>query len=185
LVLYLVIKKPFGKKTNKIMKNNLKFYKNIIHSDLLIECKSTKEKVIKVKDLYSLLISIKQLIRTLVFIFRKSNSLLYLHLQNTFLKTLFLKLITNKKKSIEIRASVLLPRLYKTHLNKIFIGFETDFKKTTDENKKLFKNNFFIVSSINSNFEKTIIGRYKINADIKNLKHLSFFSSLINQTIKE
>ena len=169
------------------MKNNLNFYKNILNNDLLIKSNnsnSKKNNQLKILDLYIFNISIKQFIRIINFLILKKKSLIYAYLENNFLKNIFSKLVLKKIEGLKMKSTVYLPRLYKSSINKAFIGF-TNNTQSYKSIEKLFKNNFFLLSFISENIKKNTTGIYKINANTKNFKHLAFFLSLLNNIIQK
>ena len=169
------------------MKNNLNFYKNILNSGFLIKVNnnnSKKNNKLKILDLYMFNISIKQFIRIINFLILKKKSLIYAYLENNFLKNIFYKLVLKNIECLNMKSTVYLPRLYKSSINKAFIGF-TNSTENCKNIEKLFKNNFFLLSFISENIKKNTTGIYKINANTKNFKHLAFFLSLINNIIQK
>ena len=169
------------------MKNNLNFYKNILNSGFLIKgnrSNSKKNNKLKILDLYMFNISIKQFIRIINFLILKKKSLIYAYLENNFLKNIFYKLVLKNIECLNMKSTVYLPRLYKSSINKAFIGF-TNSTENCKNIEKLFKNNFFLLSFISENIKKNTTGIYKINANTKNFKHLAFFLSLINNIIQK
>lgn len=171
------------------IKNNLISFKQaldlILKSDFLLYDKNIKKSsAFKFFDLYHTIMNLKELIRNLNELKRNKQSVIYIYIENRYLRSMS-NLILNDMEGLKNRISI--------------VNSARDVIKSSDEfnifiilgkvNKKFILetliNNFFIIHTINDNTFQPVTGVYNICNKVSSVNKLIFLFALIDQVLKE
>lgn len=155
------------------------FVKELIDSDFLI-VKSLK--TLGVLNLMELNKEVKQFIRLLQFLI-ETKAPLYIIVESKHVVTFINNFFENFPTKINIVVQTnIVKKTQKAGL--LLILEESTSIKNEVLFKKLFRNEFFLVSKINFNTEKEFLGIYKIFNQITEIKKLVFILTLIRNVLK-
>ncbi len=182
------------KNIEKLMKKckNTTFMRNLIESDFLfIESSKKKQnnnsklvlklnvsKKLEILNLLDTNRDLKQLIRSLQFLNKKSN--IFLGVEDFFKADLFADLLTKFDTSSRIQIITDLSFLPKKSKTALFLLLGT----TKIDSSMLFEKGFFLIHRFNSSIEKNAFGTYKIYNDLEDLKKIVFLSCVIKTCSK-
>ena len=130
--------------------------------------------------------NIKQLIRLLQFLRNQRVSILYLESNNKIFEEI-LNSIKKKNSKIFLRFFNLFlfkPKWLKDieKFPKLYI-YANQNSFTNNYFKFLFLNKFYIVNSVNSNYDKTNLGFYKFHNNLTEIKKIFFFLLILKKNI--
>lgn len=163
------------------------FMRNLIESDFLFIESSKKKRnnnsklvlklsISKKVEILSLLDTnrdLKQLIRLLQFLNRKSN--IYVGVEDLFKADLFEEMLVKSANFSRIKIITTLSFVPKKSRKALFLLLD----RTKIDSNMLFEKGFFLLSRVNSSTEKFAFGTYKIFNDLEDLKKIIFLASII------
>ena len=173
------------KSYNKRLKKSILLIKNIVNSNLLFmnpkfnistSYSTAKFNLIFINP-FEFIKNIKQLIRGLQYLQKKRNSKLYIEgdeYSEDFL--VFLDLLDFDSKFMYLTK---LCKNKRKFFSAIYIYLKQDIFTSTNL-KFLFKKEYFLTYSINSNFEKVNSGFYKFYVELDEIEKFIFMISIIN-----
>lgn len=135
-------------------------------------------------NLYELVKSMKQFVRLLQFLKRKKVTSLNIKLDDTNSYNLLKKLLTLyplKNIIIKLKKTLTFASSNAFKLSFLLLLDQTSSIKEKNFIKRLYNNNIFLVTKINSNIESNNSSFYKIYNDLIDMKKTIFLMSLINK----
>jgi hypothetical protein len=144
---------------------------------------STSKSKVLLMELFELIKTLKQLIRTMQFLNEQQQKKLMLHSSNK--NTLgFLRLYLNE---LHLNQSVhLQSQFFKVNFNSKFTQVLLLLEGFLKENPANFlKKNISVIGKINSKSEPKNFGIYKVHNDISNYKKLAFIVALLHQIFEK
>jgi len=146
--------------------------KNLRHIKSLVHYKTLN---LSSLDLFELVKSVKQLIRSLTFLSKSEQKFLHVWIENKqyirILNLFFDNNLTNL--NVFVKGSLTQTQCHKT-VNQLLLLLTTPLKNDTKLLKRIFQKDIFLVTKINAKLEKKNWGAYKIYNDLQNFKKFIF-----------
>ena len=122
--------------------------------------------------------TLKQFIRSLQFLNYLHSSILYLEIDNNKFENFVSLLQQNSSKKYKIRYLDTVRKKKKNFYSAIYIYLKQNIF-ASEYFKTLFKKQFYIIYSVNTNFEKNKLGFYKFYSEFDEIKKLTFLISIL------
>jgi len=167
---------------------------SIINSDFLLLDQPSTKKVRHIKsvvhyktlnlsslDLFEIVKSLKQLIRSLTFLSKSEQKFLHVWVENKqYIRILNLFFDNNLPSlNVFVKGALAQTQCHKT-VNQLLLLLTTPLKNDTKLLKRIFQKDIFLVTKINSKLEKKNWGTYKIYNDLQNFKKFIFLIVILD-----
>lgn len=171
---------------------NLNFIKTFVESDFILSENSlnlnnriqSRKASVTVKDPFSLNKELKQFLRCLKLLDKKTLGLLYIWVENKYLATLFSRVLNQNSSFAEVKISEeFLPNISKKYTTKLLLSIG---KTSGGENalvRKALESRILLLVRINNEIKKKITGLYFIENNLDNLKRACFIMILIRHSL--
>lgn len=137
-------------------------------------------------NVVELIKSLKQIIRLLQFIKSQKNKQLTICTSNKQLQTIFSLYFSKLPINKTITVTKTLSRVHASlNVTQALLLLEEPLYNNKRVFKKLFEENVFLLSKLNSKTEQNNWGTYKVYNDLYDFKKVVFLIALLNQTLKE
>ena len=132
-------------------------------------------------DLFEIIKSLKQFIRSLTFLSKSEQKLLHIWIEEKQYIRILNLFIDNKLMNgkVFIKSTLTQTQCQKT-VNQLLLLLNVPLKNDTKLLKRIFQKNIFLVTKINSKLEKNNWGTYKIYNDLHNFKKFIFLIVILD-----
>jgi len=158
---------------------NYDLIKLLLESDFFVVCK--KNSVISLKDPFLLVKDLKQFIRSLQSLDKRTLNLFYIWIENKYtLSILNTSLLQSNKPNLKILVGQI-PMLVNNNPSEkiVLTSLDNSSSVTKTCSRVCLKNDIFLITQLTNSIEGKLFGSYKIQSDLNDTKRLCFLVSII------